>query len=140
MKSNAKGKLSPCNQNGSKRDWDTHPELGGQLKSRRPFVGIRDRYGRATKLGKELEPPKRKQTATVSRAPPGYVFGVKPWLRRIETLWEFNISPRSLRRLERRGFLHAHVLLGVYLYERAEIERAIRGSGRLERDQEGGAQ
>jgi hypothetical protein len=128
----ATGTLSPRNRNDSKRDRDTHPEPGVQLKSRRPFVGIRDRYGRATKPDKELEPPKRNKQRRFPIAPAGYPFGVKPWLRRNETWWEYNISPRSIRRLERRGFLHPHVLLGVYLYERAEIERAIRANGLLD--------
>ena len=103
-------------------------------------MGDRDRYGRATKPGKTVEPPKKNKERRFPVAPPGYPFGMKSWLRRSETGWEYNISRRSLRRLEERGFLHPHVLLGVYYYQRSEIETAIRGSRLLERDQEGGAQ
>jgi hypothetical protein len=126
-------------RNRSKRDGETKLESDVRLKIRRAFIGIRDEHGRATKPGGTLKPPKKGKRRNYPTAPPGYVFGVKPWLRRKEIWWEYNISPRSLRRLEQRGFLHRHELLRVYYYSRAEIEDAIRGSKLLECPDERGA-
>ena len=141
MHTNHSGQLSPQkHRNGSKSKEVTKPEDGASLKIRRPFTGDRDRYGRATKPGKTVEPPKKNKERRFPVAPPGYPWGVKSWLKRKEIWFEYGLCPRTVRRLEKRGFLHPRVIIREYIYERAEIERAIRGSGRLERDQEGGAQ
>jgi hypothetical protein len=113
-----------------------------RLKIRRIFSGIRDELGRAQPQnksmerkqneGEEDERPKKKREYPIP--PPGYVFGVKPWLKRLEVWWEYGLSPRSVRRLEDRGLLHARVLTGHYLYERAEIDAAIRDARLLDPD------
>jgi hypothetical protein len=139
VKSKGSGNLPPPLRNGSTRK-EAKLEDGAPLKIRRPFMGNRDRYGRATKPGKTVEPPKKNKERRFPVAPPGYPWGVKSWLKRKEIWFEYGLCPRTVRRLEKRGFLHPRVIIREYFYERAEIEMALRDSRLLERDQEGGAQ
>ena len=110
---------------------DKRPTLKPKPKKpvgRRTFKGIRDKYGRATKLGKKLTTPKKNKRREYPAPPPGYPFGRKPWLKRKEVWWEFGLCPRSISRLEQRGQLHARVLMGEYFYDRNEVDAAIRES------------
>jgi hypothetical protein len=127
--------LSPQHRNGGKHKGESKPEGGALVKIRRGFIGARGEHGRA-KLMETKEQEKKEEKEPKTREypipPKGYVFGVKPWLKRKEVWWEFGLSPRSLRRLEHRGLVHPRVLIGHYHYDRTEIDTGIRDAVLLE--------
>ena len=60
-----------------------------------------------------------------STAPIEYPWGAKTWLKRKEILWEYGLSPRSVRRLEQRGLLVPSKIFRHCLYKRADIEACL---------------
>lgn len=71
---------------------------------------------------KEKHKPKKRGMYT---APPGYPWGVKTWLTRLEIGYEYSMCPRTIRNLEKRGLLVGSKISRHCIYKRCDVEACL---------------